>query len=292
MRTFRFGIFAMLTVVSFLTSCTVYQYTARQTDIRDRGIDGTDQRAGIKVDYNKRVTATSNYQITRADAINEAEFLCIQDEKIDVVVDPIYKIEHNPLKIKKQYRATIIGFAGKFEEQPTLIEESKKYTLEEIEKFKLLNDPSFLEYYYRAPQGGDTYNYFIKSGVNGAPEKASKEPKAPKSVMLKNQQPVRPVGPVMYDYRKARQLRDAGISLMVLGPAIALGAGLPLFIYNDNDVQLGAAIAMSTIGTAAFLSSIPMLSVGQVRMNVAKRQQTLNFTLNASSNGLGLGMRF
>lgn len=203
MRTFRFGIFAMLTVVSFLTSCTVYQYTARQTDIRDRDIDGTDQRAGIKVDYNKRVTAISDYQITRADAINEAEFLCIQNERIDVVVDPIYKIEYNPLKIKRKYKATIIGFAGMYEERQTLLEESKQYTIDDIEKFKLMYDPSYLDYYYREPQpqGGDTYeyNYYIKSDVNGASEKAlktPKSPKTPKSVMLKNQQPARKTKPV------------------------------------------------------------------------------------------------
>ncbi len=307
MRTIRLGIFAMLTVVSFLTSCTVYQYTGRQTDIRNRGIDGTEQRAGIKVNYNKRVTATSNYQITRADAIREAEFLCIQDEKIDVVVDPIVKIEYHPLKMKKKFKATIIGFAGLYEERPTLLDESKQYTIDDVEKFKLMYDPSFLDYYYRQPlpQGGDKfeYNYYIKSsGVTGAPAKAVKAPKAqpaaPKSVMLKNQQPAaRQFQPVMYDYRKARQLRDAGISLIVLGPAISLGIGMPLILtaderYSNYSGHIGAAIAMYTIGSAAFLSSIPMLSVGQVRMNVAKRQQTLAFSLNASSNGLGLGMTF
>lgn len=292
----RISIFSFLLLSMFLASCTTYQYTGRQTNIRNRSIDGTEQRAGIKVDYNKRVTATSNYQLTRSDAINEAEFLCIQNEKIDVVVDPIIKIEYNPLKLKKQYKATIIGFAGKYEERPTLLDESMMYTIDDIEKFKLMYDPSFLDYYYRQPQpqGGDTYNYYIKSGVSGTPERALKAPKAqqqtPKSIMLQNQ-PARQLQPVMYDYRKAKRLRDAGISLIVLGPAIALGVGLPLFIEWRNDAQLGAAIAMSAIGSAAFFASIPMISVGQVRMNVAKKQ-TLNFSLNASSNGLGLGMTF
>ena len=88
----RISIFSCLLLSMFLASCTTYQYTGRQTNIRNRSIDGTEQRAGIKVDYNKRVTATSNYQLTRSDAINEAEFLCIQNEKIDVVVDPNIKI--------------------------------------------------------------------------------------------------------------------------------------------------------------------------------------------------------
>lgn len=303
MRTFRFGILAMLTMVSFLTSCTVYQYTGRQTDIRNRGIDGTEQRAGIKVDYNKRVTATSNYQITRSDAINEAEFLCIQEQKIDVVVDPVFKIEYNPLKMKKKFKATIIGFAGLYEERPTLLDESKKYTIDDIEKFKLMYDPSFLDYYYRQPQpqGGDTYNYYIKSGVNAAPAKGLKAPKAqpaaPKSIMLKNDQPARQLQPAAINYKKAKQLRDAGIGMMVCGYAVAVGIGVPLIVtahdkYKEPIIeQVDAAIAMWTIGGAMFVSSIPMLAVGQVRMNKAKNQ-TLAFSLNASSNGLGLGMTF
>ncbi len=303
MRTFRFGILAMLTMVSFLTSCTVYQYTGRQTDIRNRGIDGTEQRAGIKVDYNKRVTATSNYQITRSDAINEAEFLCIQEQKIDVVVDPVFKIEYNPLKMKKKFKATIIGFAGLYEERPTLLDESKKYTIDDIEKFKLMYDPSFLDYYYRQPQpqGGDTYNYYIKSGVNAAPAKGLKAPKAqpaaPKSIMLKNDQPARQLQPAAINYKKAKQLRDAGIGLMVGGAVVAVGIGMPVILTvhdetgEPKDAHVGAAIAMWTIGGAMFVSSIPMIAVGQVRMNKANNQ-TLAFSLNASSNGLGLGMTF
>ena len=303
MRTFRFGILAMLTMVSFLTSCTVYQYTGRQTDIRNRGIDGTEQRAGIKVDYNKRVTATSNYQITRSDAINEAEFLCIQEQKIDVVVDPVFKIEYNPLKMKKKFKATIIGFAGLYEERPTLLDESKKYTIDDIEKFKLMYDPSFLNYYYRQPQpqGGDTYNYYIKSGVNAAPAKGLKAPKAqpaaPKSIMLKNDQSARQLQPAAINYKKAKQLRDAGIGMMVGGAVVAVGIGMPviLTVYDETgepkDAHIGAAIAMWTIGGAMFVSSIPMIAVGQVRMNKANNQ-TLAFSLNASSNGLGLGMTF
>ena len=301
MRTFRFGILAMLTMVSFLTSCTVYQYTGRQTDIRNRGIDGTEQRAGIKVDYNKRVTATSNYQITRSDAINEAEFLCIQEQKIDVVVDPVFKIEYNPLKMKKKFKATIIGFAGLYEERPTLLDESKKYTIDDIEKFKLMYDPSFLDYYYRQPQpqGGDTYNYYIKSGVNAAPpaKGLKAQPAAPKSIMLKNDQPARQLQPAAINYKKAKQLRDAGIGMMVGGAVVAVGIGMPVILTvhdetgEPKDAHVGAAIAMWTIGGAMFVSSIPMIAVGQVRMNKANNQ-TLAFSLNASSNGLGLGMTF
>ena len=218
-----------------------------------------------------------------------------------MVVDPVFKIEYNPLKMKKKFKATIIGFAGLYEERPTLLDESKKYTIDDIEKFKLMYDPSFLDYYYRQPQpqGGDTYNYYIKSGVNGVPSKSVKaQPAAPKSIMLKHDQPARQLQPVGYNYKKAKHLRDAGISMMVCGWAVAVGIGMPVILtahdkHDDepNVAHVDAAIAMWTIGGAMFASSIPMIAVGQVRMNKAKNQ-TLAFSLNASSNGLGLGMTF
>ncbi len=149
----------MLLLTSLLTGCTTYQYYSRQVDVNRRYIDTDQQMAGINVDYSRQISATSNYQTTRKDAIAEAEFLCIQSYKVDVVVDPIMKIERNPWKIKKRYKATIVGFAGMYENKPTRVENAKGYTMEEIEKFKLLYDPSFPQYYYRNTNSGDTYNF-------------------------------------------------------------------------------------------------------------------------------------
>lgn len=150
-------------VALFMSSCTTYQFTARQTDVRQRQIDQKDQMVSIVVDYNRQVTATSDYQMSRKDAIAEAEYRCIQEAKIDVVVDPIYKVEYNPFKMKMRYKATIIGYAGKYKEELNRLDDSKKYTLEEIEKYKLLYDPAFPQNYYRKSSEGD--NYFFKSGA-------------------------------------------------------------------------------------------------------------------------------
>lgn len=300
----RISIFSCLLLSMFLASCTTYQYTGRQTNIRNRSIDGTEQRAGIKVDYNKRVTATSNYQLTRSDAINEAEFLCIQNEKIDVVVDPIIKIEYNPLKLKKQYKATIIGFAGKFEERPTLLDESMMYTIDDIEKFKLMYDPSFLPYFYQQPlpAGGDVYNYYIKSGVPGAsvapakaPAKAPAVSKTAPSIMLKNQAPARSFKPFNSgEMRKAKQLRDAGIGIMVGGAATCLAAGLPTLLCNHySEAQEIAGICLISIGAGlTTYVGIPMVCVGAARYNRMKKEQSMQFTLNAGANGIGLGLTF
>lgn len=300
----RISIFSFLLLSLFLASCTTYQYTARQTEIHNRSMDTKVQRAAIKVDFDRQVTATSNYQITRKDAIAEAEFMCIRDEKIDVVVDPIYKIEFNPFKAKKNYRATIIGFAGSYEEKENLLDESKKYTVEDIEKFKLLYDPSFLPYFYQQPlpAGGDVYNYYIKSGVPGAsvapakaPAKAPAVSKTAPSIMLKNQAPARSLKPFnSIEMKKAKQLRDAGIGIMVGGAAVCLGAGLPvLFCLDHETVGVDAGISLISIGSClATYVGIPMVCVGATRYNRMKKEETLQFTLNAGANGIGLGLTF
>jgi hypothetical protein len=308
----RISIFSLLLLSMFLASCTTYQFTARQTEINNRQMDTKVQRAAIQVDYNRQVTATSNYQITRRDAINEAEFNCIRDEKIDVVVDPIYKIEFNPFKFKKNYRATIIGFAGKYEEKENLLDESKKYTIEDIEKYKLLYDPSFLPYYYQQPipAGGDVYNYYIKSGAGVAPAAPAKSPivsKTAPSIMLKNQQPARPFKQISRDdIRKAKQLRDAGISMSVIGTIMCLPMGVTMvvcgyekytsssgYIYREprEEVQIPGFVFIG-VGGAMAVAGVPMACVGSVRYKKAKNAQPMDITLNSNKNGLGIALHF
>ena len=88
--------FFLLLLSIIFTSCSSYQYSARQINVQRQSIGNHEQMANIDVDYTKQVTATSEYQLTRQDAIQEAEFLCIQHFKIDVVVDPIVKVEYYP----------------------------------------------------------------------------------------------------------------------------------------------------------------------------------------------------
>ena len=288
----------LLLFAALLSSCTTYQYTARQTDINRRPFESSEQRAAIKVNYDKRVTATSEYQKTRRDAIAEAEFLCIQKENIDVVVDPIYKIEFNAFKFGKQYRATIIGYAGKYEEKATLLEQSTKYSIEDVEKYKLLYDPAFLPYYYQKfqPAGGDTYNYYIKSGaINAAPIGAA-TPAPAKSVMLKgNNKPAKPLKVMTpEEMYKAKKLRNAGIGMFVGGVVGCLGVGLPmLFAADDEMVRIAGGLTFIGVGAGVGAAGLITLSVGAARYNKGKKaQQQSELSLNAGSNGIGIGFTF
>lgn len=298
----------LMLLALFMSSCTTYQYTARQTEINRRPMDTKEQRAGIRVDYTKRVTATSSYQLTRKDAIAEAEFICIEEAKIDVVVDPIYKIEFNPFKWKKNFRATIIGYAGMYEEKQTLLDESKQYTIDDIEKYKLLYDPDFLQYYYQKDpiQGGDVYNYYIKSnGAAAAPAGAYKlapqpQQKKATSVMLQNQPIQRPFKQFSSEeLMKAKKLRDAGISLSVIGTLMCLPMGVTMFVvglnsegHGGDDVAVTGAVFMG-VGAATAASGVVMASVGGARYNKGKKaQRQMDLTLNTGANGIGIGLTF
>lgn len=298
----------LMLLALFMSSCTTYQYTARQTEINRRPMDTKEQRAGIRVDYTKRVTATSSYQLTRKDAIAEAEFICIEEAKIDVVVDPIYKIEFNPFKWKKNFRATIIGYAGMYEEKQTLLDESKQYTIDDIEKYKLLYDPDFLQYYYQKDpiQGGDVYNYYIKSnGAAAAPAGAYKlapqpQQKKATSVMLQNQPIQRPFKQFSSEeLTKAKKLRDAGISLSVIGTIMCIPMGVTMFVvglnsegHGGDDVAVTGAVFMG-VGAATAASGVVMASVGGARYNKGKKaQRQMDLTLNTGANGIGIGLTF
>lgn len=271
-----------------LTSCSTVQYSARQVDVQRRNIGTHEQMAGVTVDYTRQVTATSDYQMTRNDAIQEAEFLCLQNAKIDVVIDPIYKVEYNPFKFKRRFKATIIGFAGKYKSEPTRLDKSKEYTREEIENFKLLYDPTFPQYFYNKAQGD---NYYFGNG--GSSSFFKKEPK-PVSLLLSPKGKLNPKlagkPQKQFDYYQSKRLRDVGIGLMVGGALMNFAIGMPLIMVGASDEMSTAGMAFSIVGGLTFVTGIPVLSVGAVRMK--KSQQQSDITLNAGNNGIGLGFTF
>ena len=292
---------SLLLLGAALCSCTTYQYSARQTDVRQRPIDAKEQMASIDVNYAKQVTATSDYQLTKKDAIAEAEFRCIENAKVDVVVDPIFRIEYNPFKFKKRFKATIVGYAGMYKKEDNRLDDSKKYTLEEIEKFKLLYDAEFPKYYYQKGEEGD--RYFFNSGAS----KLEKDSKPAPSIMLKSLKSPRAYKPLdTFELMKAKKIRNAGIGMLAGGIVLALGIGVPVMVcsepvekvkwrngykmYHNTYPGGNAGIALMSIGmVSAVCAGIPMLTVGQVRINRHNRAENKPVTLNASSVGLGLG---
>lgn len=190
-----------------------------------------------------------------------------------------------------------------------MLEKSKEYTLEEIEKYKLLTDPTFPQYYYNNGAQGDQY-YFGTKGVESKKESSS--------LLIQSISPRQKKAPNNYDYHKSLKLRNAGIGTLVTGAVMMVGLGVGCFVggldsdsyyvdnsyydyyydyyVNDgyyrscnNDAAVAAGIAFMTIGGAAITASIPMIAIGSVRM---KRSQNLDITMNVGSNGIGLGLTF
>ena len=170
-------IFATICLLAItLTGCTTYQYSARQAGINRRDIQATPTVVDVKADFNKRVEATSKWQPTKEDAMAECNYIAITENKIDIVVDPIYKIEYRP--IKRKFKASLIGFGGYYTNSRTQIEDMeniKKFTREDIEKYLIMHNPEVLKYMNAQ---GEVVNIYHNEG----PKKCCKPQEEPAPV--------------------------------------------------------------------------------------------------------------
>ena len=149
-------------VCAFLfASCTVYQYTGRDAAVNRQDIQATPTIVDVKADFSKRVSATSDWQRTKEDAMAQARYKAITENNIDIVVDPIYEIQFRAHKARKKYKVTMTGFAGSYANARTPVEDIetiKKYSREEIENYLLLHRSDLVLPYFYQQQTGDVIN--------------------------------------------------------------------------------------------------------------------------------------
>ncbi|MBR1877520.1 MAG: hypothetical protein IJ814_00795 [Paludibacteraceae bacterium] len=142
-------------------SCTIYQYSGRDAAINRRNIQATPTIVDVKADFTKRVSATSDWHRTKEDAMAHARYMAITENKIDIVVDPIYEIQYRAHKARKKYKATMTGFAGTYTNARTPLEDIgtiKQYTREEIENYLLLHQSDLILPYLYQQSTGDVIN--------------------------------------------------------------------------------------------------------------------------------------
>lgn len=278
-------LFLFFALMLTMSSCSTFQYTARQVDIDGRNLSSKQQAAGLQIDFSRQVTATSEYQVSKRDAMKEAEFKCLQENKIDVIVDPVFKFEYNPLHFKTRWKATVVGYAAKYEEKPAGVDATKPYTREEIENYRLLTDPTFPMYFYNHGTG-DNY-YFNSVSTKKKPEMSS--------LIVKDV--IAPQTPVKFDFDKSKKLRDAGIGLMCGGVVSMIAIGMPCMIVGDYEARHNrnydaniAGCTFLSIGSASVVAGIPMWCVGSHRMK--KSNNTLDFSIGTSGTGLSVGVKF
>ncbi len=292
-------------VCLLMNSCATYTnttYTARSTSIRQNEISSKSLGTEIEVDFSRRVTGQSDAQILKSDAIDEAQYRCISENNIDVLVDPIYKIEFSMFQ-KKAYKVTVVGYAGMYKQVKTGVDAvvEKNYNVEDIEKYKLISDPSFYKYYYQKEpvKDGDVTNFYINSNRNsntkGSTPVVTTTPTS--MVVQPTQEPVKQqmnVNTMMFDakYRKSKKLRDAGVGMFTTG-VVELGLVFPLLLClgdaNYGDPQWVSSWAFCALGMGSIISGIPMWAVGSHRMKKASDPQ---LSIGGTKDGVGMRLTF
>jgi len=139
------NIIFLLVAAALTCSCSTYQYTSRETFIKNHNIEATPTVVDVAVDYTKRISETSRRCKTQAEAIQEAKYNAIINNKIDVLVDMVYKIE----KSARRYQATVSGFAGYYKNSRTFYEDIKlleNVSKEDVEKYLILHNPEVIKY--------------------------------------------------------------------------------------------------------------------------------------------------
>ncbi len=159
----KHNIFLFLIVVLSFTSCSTFQYSSRSTAINTQNIVATPTVVDVKADYTKRIIATSSRCKTPQDAQNEAKYMAITQNQIDIVVDPIYKIERR----NRRYQATLTGFAGYFINARSFYEDVKllkDIDRTDIEKYLILHNPEVLQYMQENKE--DVINIYHTEGAD------------------------------------------------------------------------------------------------------------------------------
>ncbi len=164
--------FKMLPVVLFAVilaaGCQSVSYLPRSLDImRD---DATQEalNAELKINMDQKVSAVSDLQDSKKAALVCAYYNCIKENNIDVVVDPIVKYTKYSMFVSKdvknaenakwwkpQYKAEIVGYAGKYVKVETSAEQVndfKDVDMNDVVKYKMVTDPDFYKSYYQSKE--------------------------------------------------------------------------------------------------------------------------------------------
>lgn len=108
--------FKLLLVASLsltYVSCSTWTHTHRVSKIDNQNVAVTNEVAvDIRVDLTKIVRANSRNHSTVNQAKDEAMYLATRDNKIHVVVDPIFSVQSSRTLFGSVHSASVTGFAG------------------------------------------------------------------------------------------------------------------------------------------------------------------------------------
>ena len=137
-------IYAAIAVVGLaLSACSSYSFTSRSVNVNRTDLYQSAMIVDVRPDFSKRIVTESSACKTAAQAMEEAKYLAVVNNKCDVIVDPVYKVA----KTGSRYRASLTGFAGYYKNPRTLYEEInllRDIRQEDVEKYLILKDPNII----------------------------------------------------------------------------------------------------------------------------------------------------
>lgn len=167
-----------LTFVFALSSCSVTNYTYRDIKVNKKEIISDDVIVDVKVDITKPIKSISSKRNTIDEAKNEAYFKALNENNIDIVVDPIFEVSTKGkfLFFGGKTIVKLTGFAGYYSNPRNkidVVKDLKALKLEDIECFEELYFPNLVE----IKNGKSTtessvkvqFLKILKSGVDSAP---------------------------------------------------------------------------------------------------------------------------
>lgn len=133
----------MAILVAALTGCKTYSHSYRMSEVPDKDLNVAEKYVvDIKHDFTKIVRAESGKHKSPSAAKEEAYYKAIVDNNIHVVVDPIYSVETSAriLIFGGKSKATIVGFAGYYQNPRTVSKAKAELNKSELEAVKIASD--------------------------------------------------------------------------------------------------------------------------------------------------------
>lgn len=177
----RIQILAIAVLALVATGCTTYSYTSRSVSIaQSMDVQPTSTLVDVKPDFSKRITESSSWCKSETEAMAEVKYKAINNNNIDIVVDPIYKTTFSGKKVM----VVLTGYAGYYTNPRTLLEDIKQLEnvdKAEIEKYLILKqDPQIIKYLYDNKEGNVvTINHNGHGKCAPCPKKCEVAPAAP-----------------------------------------------------------------------------------------------------------------
>ena len=307
-----------LLIMLAAASCKTVSYVSCGIDVKLKDAKQEALNAELKVDLTQKVTATSDMQDSKKDAIINAYYKCITSNNIDVVVDPIVKITKysiftsasvkeadNAKWWKPQFKAEINGYSGKYTKIETDEEQVKKFDnidMNSVIKYKLITDPEFHKSYYNNQKSN---NVFINNSTTPNKRSNVSGPLSKNILQTMAPAPNAEVKNISYSdmMAKGKTTRKVGIAFAAVGVALLAPVGGTLYSikrntynysygysYRRRPYELPGLCCMG-IGAGLTVIGIGCIAGGTVKIKNAK-DNDMTLAYNLTPNGAQLALNF